>query len=176
MGAVVPDGKRAVNFWVVTAVVAGVATVAEATAVAVVFVGAAAEFAVVAPGVGVVATEAPTASLETCAAVGSVGSMPPFFFAPGPQMAVAMTPAVAKMVARVKGKRSFFFWSLKSLTPFKQSITKPICQFWNGVNFIHDRLNWIIQPIKVRALRGEIIACFQNHIGRARISIARLPN
>jgi len=176
VGAVVPDGKRAVNFCVVTAVVAGVAPVAAGTAVAVVFVGAAAEFAVVAPGVGVVATEAPAASLEICDAFGSVGSMPPFFFAPGPQMAVAMTPAVAKMVARVKGKRSFFFWSLKSLTPFKQSITKPICQFWNGVNFIHDRLNWIIQTIKVRALRGQIIACFQNNIGGTRISIARLPN
>ena len=165
----VPDGKRAVNFCVVTAAVAGIASVAAARAVAVVFVGAAPEFAVVAPGVDVAATEAPVASLETCAAAGTVGSMPPFFFAPGPQMAVAMTPAVARIVARVKGKRSFFFWSLKMLTPFKQTIAQPICQFWNGVNFIHDGLNWIFQSIKVRTLRGEIIACFQNHIGRSRI-------
>ena len=179
MGAVVPAGKRAVNFWVgcesvglvvgalVSAIGAGVvetllAVELEETALFV-FVVAAPEFAEVTPGalaVAAVATEELAASLETCAAVGKAGSMPPFFLEPGPQIAAAITPKVAKIVAIVSGNRDFFFWSLKSLTPFKQTITQPICQFWNGVNFVNNGLNWILQPVKMRPLRHILIVHF----------------
>ena len=179
VGAVVPAGSRAVNFCVgcesvgsvvgalVTAIGAGVVETLlgvelEETALFV-FVVAAPEFAAVTPdalAVAAVATEELAASLETCEAVGKAGSMPPFFLAPGPQIAAAITPTVAKIVAIVSGNRDFFFCSLKSLTPFKQTITQPICQFWNGVNFIDNNLNWIFHSIKMRALRGQIIFGF----------------
>lgn len=179
MGAVVPTGKRAVNFCVgcksvgsvVGAPVAAIGAEVAETLLAVeaeetalfVFVVAAPEFAAVTPdalAVAAVATEELAASLETCAAVGNAGSMPPFFLAPGPQIAVAITPAVAKIVASVSGNLDFFFCSLNSLTSFKQTITQPICQFWNGVNFVNNGLNWILQPVKMRPLRHILIVHF----------------
>ena len=176
MGAVVPAGKRAVNFWVgcasvglvvgalVCAIGAGVvetllAVELEETALFV-FVVAAPEFAAVTPDALAVAVGELAASLETCAAAGNAGSMPPFFLAPGPQIAAATTPTVAKIVAIVSGNRDFFFCSLNSLTPFKQTITQPICQFWNGVNFVNNGLNWILQPVKMRPLRHILIVHF----------------
>ena len=179
MGAVVPAGKRAVNFCVgcasvglvVGALVASIGAEVVETLLAVeleetalfVFVVAAPEFVAVTPDaltVAAVATEELAASLEICAAVGNAGSIPPFFLAPGPQIAAAITPTVAKIVAIVSGNRDFFFCSLNSLTPFKQTITQPICQFRNGVNFVNNDLNWIFHSIKMRALRGQIIFDF----------------
>ena len=107
--------------------------------------------AVVVAVVAVVAVGA-TALAAVC---GSAGSTPPFFFAPGPQIAAAITPAVARKAASVSGQRAFFFCSLKVLSSLKQSIAQPIGQFFNCVNFVNDWLNWVIQSIKVRALRGH---------------------
>lgn len=179
MGAVVPAGKRAVNFCVVTtaaeAEVGAVAALvpeilAPGAAEVVVDVGdkgVAPELAAIAPVAPIVAGKEFATSFDTCAAAGNAGSMPPTFLAPGPQIAAAITPTVAKMAASVSGNRDFFFCSLKSLTPFKQSITKPICQFWNCVNFVHNDLNWILQPIKMGALCHVLIVHFQNDIRSA---------
>ena len=121
VGAVVPAGKRAVNFWVGSAVAAGAAEILVAVEVeeAELFV-----FVVAAPVLGLatldvvdVAAKEPAESLDTCAATGDTGSMPPFFLAPGPQIAVAMTPAVAKNAAIVIGQRDFFLGSLKFQHP-----------------------------------------------------------
>ena len=124
VGAVVPDGNRTVNFWVVTAVVTAVAVASE-TLLAVeleetalfVFVVAAPALALATRDVVDVAAKEPAVSLDTCAATGDTGSMPPFFLAPGPQIAVAMTPAVAKNAAIVIGQRDFFLGSLKFQHP-----------------------------------------------------------
>ncbi len=105
----------------------------------------------------VVAVVAVVAVGETAPATvcGSAGSTPPFFFAPGPQIAAAITPAVARKAARVSGQRAFFFCSLKVLSSLKQSIAQPIGQFFNCVNFVNHWLNWIVQSVKVRPLRGN---------------------
>ncbi len=47
-----------------------------------------------------------TALATVCA---SAGSTPPFFLAPGPQIAAAITPIVARNAASVSGQRAFFF-------------------------------------------------------------------
>lgn len=96
---------------------------------------------------------------------GSAGSTPPFFFAPGPQIAAAITPAVARKAARVSGQRAFFFCSLKVLSSLKQSIAQPIGQFFNCVNFVNHWLNWIVQSVKVRPLRGNyfLLYIFVSH-------------
>ena len=107
--------------------------------------------AVVVAVVAVVAVGA-TALAAVC---GSAGSTPPFFFAPGPQIAAAITPAVARKAASVSGQRAFFFCSLKVLSSLKQSIAQPIGQFFNCVNFVNHWLNWIVQSVKVRPLRGN---------------------
>ena len=121
VGAVVPAGKRAVNFCVGSAVAAGAAEILVAVEVeeAALFV-----LVVAAPVLGLatldvvdVAAKEPAVSLDTCAATGDTGSMPPFFLAPGPQIAVAMTPAVAKNAAIVIGQRDFFLGSLKFQHP-----------------------------------------------------------
>ena len=121
VGAVVPAGKRAVNFCVGSAVATGAAEILVAVEVeeAALFV-----FVVAAPVLGLatldvvdVAAKEPAVSLDTCAATGDTGSMPPFFLAPGPQIAVAMTPAVAKNAAIVIGQRDFFLGSLKFQHP-----------------------------------------------------------
>ena len=101
--------------------------------------------------VAVVAVGA-TALAAVC---GSAGSTPPFFFAPGPQIAAAITPAVARKAASVSGQRAFFFCSLKVLSSLKQSIAQPIGQFFNCVNFVNHWLNWIVQSVEVRPLRGN---------------------
>ena len=121
VGAVVPAGKRAVNFCVGSAVAAGAAEILVAVEVeeAALFV-----LVVAAPVLGLatldvvdVAAKEPAVSLDTCATTGDTGSMPPFFLAPGPQIAVAMTPAVAKNAAIVIGQRDFFLGSLKFQHP-----------------------------------------------------------
>ena len=121
VGAVVPAGKRAVNFCVESAIAAGAAEILVAVEVeeAALFV-----LVVAAPVLGLatldvvdVAAKEPAVSLDTCAATGDTGSMPPFFLAPGPQIAVAMTPAVAKNAAIVIGQRDFFLGSLKFQHP-----------------------------------------------------------
>lgn len=101
--------------------------------------------------VAVVAVGA-TALAAVC---GSAGSTPPFFFAPGPQIAAAITPAVARKAASVSGQRAFFFCSLKVLSSLKQSIAQPIGQFFNCVNFVNHWLNWIVQSVEVRPLSGN---------------------
>lgn len=121
VGAVVPAGKRAVNFCVGSAVAAGAAEILVAVeveeAALFVFVVAAPVLALATLGVVDVAAKEPAVSLDTCAATGDTGSMPPFFLAPGPQIAVAMTPAVAKNAAIVIGQRDFFLGSLKFQHP-----------------------------------------------------------
>ena len=121
VGAVVPAGKRAVNFCVGSAVAAGAAEILVAVeveeAALFVFVVAAPAFALATLDVVDVAAKEPAVSLDTCAATGDTGSMPPFFLAPGPQIAVAMTPAVAKNAAIVIGQRDFFLGSLKFQHP-----------------------------------------------------------
>ena len=121
VGAVVPAGKRAVNFCVGSAVAAGAAEILVAVeveeAALFVFVVAAPAFALATLDVVDVAAKEPAESLDTCAATGDTGSMPPFFLAPGPQIAVAMTPAVAKNAAIVIGQRDFFLGSLKFQHP-----------------------------------------------------------
>ena len=121
MGAVVPAGKRAVNFWVGSTVAAGAAEILVAVeveeAALFVFVVAAPALASATRDVVDVAAKEPAVSLDTCAATGDTGSMPPFFLAPGPQIAVAMTPAVAKNAAIVIGQRDFFLGSLKFQHP-----------------------------------------------------------
>ena len=121
VGAVVPAGKRAVNFCVGSAVAAGAAEILVAVEVeeAALFV-----LVVAAPVLGLatldvvdVAAKEPAVSFDPCAATGDKGSMPPFFLAPGPQIAVAMTPAVAKNAAIVIGQRDFFLGSLKFQHP-----------------------------------------------------------
>lgn len=47
----------------------------------------------------------------------SAGSTPPFFLAPGPQIAAAITPIVARNAASVSGQRAFFFCSLNAYLP-----------------------------------------------------------
>ena len=89
------------------------------------------------------------------AVCGSAGSTPPFFFAPGPQIAAAITPAVARKAASVSGQRAFFFCSLKVLSSLKQSIAQPIGQFFNCVNFVNHWLNWIVKSVEVRPLSGN---------------------
>ncbi len=115
----------------------------------------------------VVAVVAVVAVGETAPATvcGSAGSTPPFFFAPGPQIAAAITPAVARKAARVSGQRAFFFCSLKVLSSLKQSIAQPIGQFFNCVNFVNHWLNWIVQSVKVRPLRGNyfLLYIFVSH-------------
>ena len=55
-----------------------------------------------------------TALATVCA---SAGSTPPFFLAPGPQIAAAITPIVARNAASVSGQRAFFFCSLNAYLP-----------------------------------------------------------
>lgn len=121
VGAVVPAGKRAVNFCVGSAVATGAAEILVAVeveeAALFVFVVAAPAFALATLDVVDVAAKEPAVSLDTCAATGDTGSMPPFFLAPGPQIVVAMTPAVAKNAAIVIGQRDFFLGSLKFQHP-----------------------------------------------------------
>ena len=57
--------------------------------------------------VAVVAGDVGATALATVCA--SVGSTPPFFLAPGPQIAAAITPIVARNAASVSGQRAFFF-------------------------------------------------------------------
>ena len=113
-------------------------------------------------GIAVVVAVGETALAAVC---GSAGSTPPFFFAPGPQIAAAITPAVARKAARVSGQRAFFFCSLKVLSSLKQSIAQPIGQFFNCVNFVNHWLNWIVQSVKVRPLRGNyfLLYIFVSH-------------
>lgn len=107
-------------------------------------------------GIAVAAAVVVAVGATALAAVcGSAGSTPPFFFAPGPQIAAAITPAVARKAASVSGQRAFFFCSLKVLSSLKQSIAQPIGQFFNCVNFVNHWLNWIVQSVKVRPLRGN---------------------
>ncbi len=107
-------------------------------------------------GIATVVVAAVAVGATALAAVcGSAGSTPPFFFAPGPQIAAAITPAVARKAASVSGQRAFFFCSLKVLSSLKQSIAQPIGQFFNCVNFVNHWLNWIVQPVEVRPLRGH---------------------
>ncbi len=127
----------------------GVALVVLAKATGAVLTVAVAGIDAVAVVVGVVGA---TALAAVC---GSAGSTPPFFFAPGPQIAAAITPAVARKAASVSGQRAFFFCSLKVLSSLKQSIAQPIGQFFNCVNFVNHWLNWIVQSVKVRPLRGN---------------------
>jgi len=117
----------------------------------------AAVFAVAGIAAVVVAVVAAVAVGATALAAvcGSAGSTPPFFFAPGPQIAAAITPAVARKAASVSGQRAFFFCSLKVLSSLKQSIAQPIGQFFNCVNFVNHWLNWIVQSVEVRPLRGN---------------------
>ena len=88
----------------------GVALVvlAEATGAAVLAVAGIEAVAVVAGVVGA------TALATVCA---SAGSTPPFFLAPGPQIAAAITPIVARNAASVSGQRAFFFCSLNAYLP-----------------------------------------------------------
>ena len=88
----------------------GVALVvlAEATCAAVLGVAGIDAVAVVAGAVGA------TALATVCA---SAGSTPPFFLAPGPQIAAAITPIVARNAASVSGQRAFFFCSLNAYLP-----------------------------------------------------------
>ena len=115
----------------------------------------------------VVAVVAVVAVGETAPATvcGSAGSTPPFFFAPGPQIAAAITPAVARKAARVSGQRAFFFCSLKVLSSLKQSIAQPIGQFFNCVNFVNHWLNWIVKSVEVRPLSGNyfLLYIFVSH-------------
>ena len=127
----------------------GVALVVLAKATGAVLTVAVAGIDAVAVVVGVVGA---TALAAVC---GSAGSTPPFFFAPGPQIAAAITPAVARKAASVSGQRAFFFCSLKVLSSLKQSIAQPIGQFFNCVNFVNHWLNWIVQSVEVRPLRGN---------------------
>ena len=139
----------------------GVALVVFAAATgAAVFAGAGIAAVVVAV-VAVVAV-GETAPATVC---GSAGSTPPFFFAPGPQIAAAITPAVARKAARVSGQRAFFFCSLKVLSSLKQSIAQPIGQFFNCVNFVNHWLNWIVQSVEVRPLSGNyfLLYIFVSH-------------
>ena len=107
-------------------------------------------------GIAAVVVAAVAVGATALAAVcGSAGSTPPFFFAPGPQIAAAITPAVARKAASVSGQRAFFFCSLKVLSSLKQSIAQPIGQFFNCVNFVNHWLNWIVQSVEVRPLRGN---------------------
>ena len=129
----------------------GVALVVFAAATGAAVFAVAGIAAVVVAVVAVVAVGA-TALAAVC---GSAGSTPPFFFAPGPQIAAAITPAVARKAASVSGQRAFFFCSLKVLSSLKQSIAQPIGQFFNCVNFVNHWLNWIVQSVKVRPLRGN---------------------
>ena len=129
----------------------GVALVVFAAATGAAVLAVAGIAAVVVAVVAVVAVGA-TALAAVC---GSAGSTPPFFFAPGPQIAAAITPAVARKAASVSGQRAFFFCSLKVLSSLKQSIAQPIGQFFNCVNFVNHWLNWIVQSVKVRPLRGN---------------------
>ncbi len=129
----------------------GVALVVFAAATDAAVLAVAGITAVVVAVVAVVAVGA-TALAAVC---GSAGSTPPFFFAPGPQIAAAITPAVARKAASVSGQRAFFFCSLKVLSSLKQSIAQPIGQFFNCVNFVNHWLNWIVQSVKVRPLRGN---------------------
>ena len=57
--------------------------------------------------VAVVAGDVGATALATVCA--SAGSTPPFFLAPGPQIAAAITPIVARNAASVSGQRAFFF-------------------------------------------------------------------
>ena len=129
----------------------GVALVVFAAATDAAVLAVAGITAVVVAVVAVVAVGA-TALAAVC---GSAGSTPPFLFAPGPQIAAAITPAVARKAASVSGQRAFFFCSLKVLSSLKQSIAQPIGQFFNCVNFVNHWLNWIVQSVKVRPLRGN---------------------
>ena len=88
----------------------GVALVvlAEAAGAAVLGVAGIDAVAVVAGAVGA------TALATVCA---SAGSTPPFFLAPGPQIAAAITPIVARNAASVSGQRAFFFCSLNAYLP-----------------------------------------------------------
>ncbi len=129
----------------------GVALVVFAAATDAAVLAVAGITAVVVAVVAVVAVGA-TALAAVC---GSAGSTPPFFFAPGPQIAAAITPAVARKAASVSGQRAFFFCSLKVLSSLKQSIAQPIGQFFNCVNFVNHWLNWIVQSVEVRPLRGN---------------------
>lgn len=104
---------------------------------------------------GIAAVDVAVGETALATVCGSAGSTPPFFFAPGPQIAAAITPAVARKAASVSGQRAFFFCSLKVLSSLKQSIAQPIGQFFNCVNFVNHWLNWIVQPVEVRPLRGN---------------------
>ena len=139
----------------------GVALVVFAAATDAAVLAVAGITAVVVAVVAVVAVGA-TALAAVC---GSAGSTPPFFFAPGPQIAAAITPAVARKAASVSGQRAFFFCSLKVLSSLKQSIAQPIGQFFNCVNFVNHWLNWIVQSVKVRPLRGNyfLLYIFVSH-------------
>lgn len=117
-------------------------------------------------GIAVAAAVVVAVGATALAAVcGSAGSTPPFFFAPGPQIAAAITPAVARKAASVSGQRAFFFCSLKVLSSLKQSIAQPIGQFFNCVNFVNHWLNWIVQSVEVRPLRGNyfLLYIFVSH-------------
>ena len=129
----------------------GVALVVFAAATGAAVLAVAGIAAVVVAVVAVVTVGA-TALAAVC---GSAGSTPPFFFAPGPQIAAAITPAVARKAASVSGQRAFFFCSLKVLSSLKQSIAQPIGQFFNCVNFVNHWLNWIVQSVEVRPLGGN---------------------
>ena len=65
--------------------------------------------------VAVVAGDVGATALATVCA--SAGSTPPFFLAPGPQIAAAITPIVARNAASVSGQRAFFFCSLNAYLP-----------------------------------------------------------
>ena len=137
----------------------GVALVVLAKATGAVLTVAVAGIDAVAVVVGVVGA---TALAAVC---GSAGSTPPFFFAPGPQIAAAITPAVARKAASVSGQRAFFFCSLKVLSSLKQSIAQPIGQFFNCVNFVNHWLNWIVKSVEVRPLSGNyfLLYIFVSH-------------
>lgn len=84
---------------------------AEAAGAAVLAVSGIDAVAVTAVVAGVVGA---TALATVCA---SAGSTPPFFLAPGPQIAAAITPIVARNAASVSGQRAFFFCSLNAYLP-----------------------------------------------------------